>query len=160
MHSFGHGRYVFLARSHKVSIAIALFFLLIIFYLAHPPNTFFRPKGFQNSRPIPSTQITRPQVCRHLAVASVVGWHFEIYMSIVGVLEKELCPHPNGSVNVYTPETFGYGFDNIINELGLYHGHFSNIPTFFDDMESTSLFPEDEGSPMIDMIFLGTCESE
>jgi hypothetical protein len=155
MPSFG---YVFLARSRKVSIAIALFFVVIIFYLARPPNVFFLPTGFQNSRP--STQITRPQVCRHVAVASVVGWHFEIYMSIVGVLEKELCSHPNGSVSVYTPETFGYGFENIISELGLYHGRFSNIPTFFDDIESTSLFPEDEGSPMIDMIFLGTCESE
>jgi hypothetical protein len=81
------------------------------------------------------------------------------FRNLLGVLEKELCPHPNGSVSVYIPETFGYGFENIINELGLCHGRFSEFPTFFNEIESTGLFAEDEGSS-IDMIFLGTCESE
>jgi hypothetical protein len=155
MHSFGR-------HQASIAIVIASLFLLTVFYLSPYPRTFFLPKGPHSPTPVhfPTQEYARPRVCRHVAVASAVGWHFEIYMSIVGVLEKQLCPLPEGSVRVYTPGAFGYGFDNIIDELGLYHGNFSSIETFFNDVDSTRLFPEDEGSPMIDMIFLGTCESE
>ena len=145
----------FLARRSSIFTAIALFF--IIFYAAYSPSLFL---GFRTSRnPVLHVEVARP-VHRHVAVASVVGWHFEIYMSIVGILEKELSASASGGVRVYRPEPFGYGFEKIVNELGLYHGHSSDIETFFSDIDSTALYPEDEGSPMIDLIFLGTCESE
>jgi hypothetical protein len=80
-------------------------------------------------------------------------------MSIVAVLEKELCSNPTGGVHVYLPESFRYGFDNVVDELGLYHGNFSTKDALFDDLESTNLFHDDEGS-MIDMIILPSCEWE
>jgi len=78
-------------------------------------------------------------------------------MDIVSVLENELCPHPTGSVHVYLPQHFVYGFDRVVDELGLYHGNFSTKHDIFNDMDSTSLFPDDVGS-MIDMIILPSCE--
>jgi hypothetical protein len=149
-----------ISHRHKPTIAIVavtLFFFLSFLFFAHPlkPLSILTGKGFRNSEPTPSEPDLR--VCRHVAVASYVGWHFEIYMSIVAVLEKELCPFPTGSVHVYLPESFRYGFDNLVDELGLYHGNFSTKHELFDDMDSASLFPEDEGS-MIDMIVLPSCE--
>jgi hypothetical protein len=92
-------------------------------------------------------------------VASVVGWHFEIYMSIAGVVERELSL-AGGDVRVYTPESFGYGFEDIVRDSGIYRGDTLRTDSFFRDLDSTTLYPSNEESPMIDMIVLGTCESE
>jgi hypothetical protein len=53
-------------------------------------------------------------------VASYVGWHFEIYMGIVGDLVKVL--PPTEGVRVYPPDRFSYGFDRVVEEIGLYNG--------------------------------------
>jgi len=134
----------FLVRRSSIFITVA--FLCIIFYASRLSSLFLGSKTWNS----PAIEVGRP-VCRHVAVASAVGWHFEIYMGIVGNVEKELSTSACGSVRVYRPESFGLGFEGIVDELGLYHGQYSTIEAFFSDIDH-----QDEGSPVIDLIFLGT----
>jgi hypothetical protein len=155
---------MFLPLRHKTTFAIifvALFFLSFAFYTAHSPRTysFLTGQGFPNSETTFSLEVNQP-ICRHVAVASYVGWHFEISMSMVSVLEKELCPYPTGGVRVYIPHPFGQGFDSLADELNLYHGEFfDHKEALFEDLDSTTLFPGDKGS-MIDTVILPSCEWE
>lgn len=113
---------------------------------------------------LPSETLHEPtyhrHVSTHIAIASYVGWHFEIYMGIVGTLERTFLNSENHTVQVYIPEHFRYGFDKLVDELGLYHGQLSDKDSFLRDIDSTNLYPEDQGTSMIDLVILPSCEWE
>jgi hypothetical protein len=90
-------------------------------------------------------------------VATYVSWHFEIYMGIVSDL-VEVLP-PTEDVRVYPPDRFGYDFESVAEEIGLYNGTLYDKETFYRDIDATDLYPGDEGS-MIDLIILPSCEFE
>ena len=81
-------------------------------------------------------------------------------MGIVGTLERTFLNSENHTVQVYIPEHFRYGFDKLVDELGLYHGQLSDKDSFLRDIDSTNLYPEDQGTSMIDLVILPSCEWE
>jgi len=117
-----------MARRRSVWLATSLFLGIILFALYQ--TSFQKLTG---QEPIFRVHAPRPPLRRHVAIATVVGWHFEIYMSMASTVERVL--GSSGSVHVYTPpEPFGYGFEELVTELGLYHGNISFMESFFRDI--------------------------
>ena len=139
-------------RGRSISIAIVCL-LCVVFYTTPSPRLLLPNISHNPARPI---EVAR-HLCHHVAVASIVSWHSDIYMSLPGVVSQELLC---GDVRVYAPGPFPGNFQKVVDEVGLYHGPPADIETLFTDLDSTTLYPEENGSPMIDFLFLGTCESE
>jgi hypothetical protein len=140
----------------KFAIATVLFLICIVLYSSFSPNWLIFPDLHNFA---PPTKVTHP-VCHHVAVATFVGWHYEVYMDIADVVSQQLSC---GDVRVYAPgapRPFNYGFEQIVDELSLYHGPLSGVDDFFRDINSSTLFAEEAGLPMIDVVVLGTCELE
>lgn len=55
---------------------------------------------------------------------------------------------------VYSPEKFRFGFDNIVEMLGLYKGDVRPSENLFDDLDT-----EVDGRK-VELVVLGTCEVE
>jgi len=88
------------------------------------------------------------QMHQNIAVASSVGFHFDVYMAVVWSLERVM--KGNGSVQVYAPSPFPHDFEQIVDRLGLYHGHIKNPTDLISDMANTN----------ISLLIIGTCEFE
>lgn len=111
--------------------------------------------GLDKLRVVPPSDGSRIPVRRrhNIAVASVFGYHFDVYMALVWTLRKVLSSDEQGVVRVFA-EPFSMGFPAIIDRLGLYRG---------TQMSPNDLVPEvllSSINTSIDMVILGTCEVE
>ncbi|PPR07644.1 hypothetical protein CVT24_006546 [Panaeolus cyanescens] len=103
-----------------------------------------------------------PQKRQRVAIASTFGYHFDVYLALAWTMQRVMSrpPNPaahdlggNGTVAVYTPEPkFHFGFDKVIDALGLYKGEIKPSENLFDDLDK-----EVDGHK-IDLVVLGTCE--
>ncbi|SJL09859.1 uncharacterized protein ARMOST_13240 [Armillaria ostoyae] len=91
----------------------------------------------------------------HIAIASTFGFHHDVYMALawtVGrVLERSVA---GGSLQVYAPSPFGFGFQTVVDDLDLYHGKIHNPDDLIRDLRSTGT------ETVYDIVILGTCEIE
>jgi hypothetical protein len=90
-----------------------------------------------------------PQRRKNIAVVSGFGFHFDVYLPLVSSLEQAM--EDGGSVHVYAPSPFAFGFQKLVDQLGLYHGNVEDPDNFLHDLA---------GSHSIDMVIMGTCEVE
>jgi hypothetical protein len=97
------------------------------------------------------TPVIHPATFVHsnIAVASNFGYHFDVYLPLVWSIQRAL--KGRGHVQVYASTPFGFNFQNVSQELGLYHGHVREPKDLINDIRSSP-----EGG--IDMVVLGTCE--
>ncbi|KAF9031612.1 hypothetical protein BJ165DRAFT_1518719 [Panaeolus papilionaceus] len=104
---------------------------------------------------------TLPQKRRRVAIASTFGYHFDVYVALAWTMQRVMGKPPNslswdvggsGSVVVYSPEKFRFGFDNIVDMLGLYKGDVRPSENLFDDLDM-----EVDGRK-VELVVLGTCE--
>ena len=148
-----------LGRRSNISVSIAFILCMVIYASRSPSFLYLGSKTFNN--PAHPEELIR-HVCRHVAVATTVDWHFDIYMNVAGTVEKELAASSCGDsdVRVYRPSPFRYKFEQMVAELGPFHGQFFGQEGLITDLNSTTLYPEDTESPMIDLLILGTCEWE
>jgi len=148
-----------LGRRSNISVSIAFILCMVIYASRSPSFPYLGSKTFNN--PAHPEELIR-HVCRHVAVATTVDWHFDIYMNVAGTVEKELAASSCGDsdVRVYRPSPFRYKFEQMVAELGPFHGQFFGQEGLITDLNSTTLYPEDTESPMIDLLILGTCEWE
>ena len=68
------------------------------------------------------TPATLPTTLLHqnIAVASVFGWHFNVYLLLIWSMQRVL--KGQGNVQVYADTPFEHNFQNLSDELGLYRG--------------------------------------
>ncbi|PPQ75088.1 hypothetical protein CVT24_010153 [Panaeolus cyanescens] len=103
-----------------------------------------------------------PQKRQRVAIASTFGYHFDVYLALAWTMQRVMSrlPNPaahdlggNGTVAVYTPESeFHFGFNKIIDALGLYKGEIKPSENLFDDLDKAM------DGHKIDLVVLGTCE--
>lgn len=91
-----------------------------------------------------------PVTRKHVAIASFFGYHFDVYMALAWTLERVLTKVPGSELHVFA-QPFYYGFQSVVEDLGLYHG-------VRDDVED--FLPYVRSNPTLDLIVLGTCEVE
>ncbi|PPQ76793.1 hypothetical protein CVT24_011336 [Panaeolus cyanescens] len=103
-----------------------------------------------------------PQKRQRVAIASTFGYHFDVYLALAWTMQRVMSrpPNPaahdlggNGTVAVYTPEPeFHFGFDKIIDALGLFKGDIKPSENLFDDLDKVV------DGHKVDLVVLGTCE--
>ncbi|KAF7351772.1 putative eukaryotic translation initiation factor 5 [Mycena sanguinolenta] len=95
-----------------------------------------------------------PQRRHRIAVATTYSPHMDVYMSFAWTLQRVMDRKPfGGTVEVYAPP-FPYGFQTIVERLGLYRGVVQKPDTFLDAMN------DNVGDGGIDIVVLGTCEAD
>lgn len=87
---------------------------------------------------------------KHVAIASVFGFHFDVYMALAWTMERVLAKVPDSELQVFA-HPFYYGFQSVVDSLGLHHGPRNDIEDFI---------PYLRNNPTLDLIVLGTCEVE
>ena len=92
-----------------------------------------------------------PQVRKNIAIASSFGAHHDVFLALAWTVERVM---KNRTLTVYAPLPYGHGFQDIVDELGLFHGITKNYDELIRDVLAN---PGAEG---IDIIILGTCEVE
>ena len=99
------------------------------------------------------TKVLPPRRRNNIAVASVFGYHFDVYMALVWTLERAFTADEPGTVRVFA-DPFPLGFPVVIDRLGLYSGPLLKP----DELIPELIAPADNNQ--IDMVILGTCEIE
>lgn len=94
----------------------------------------------------------RPALKGKIAVASMFGYHFDVYLSLVWTLERLV--KQGTSIQVYTPEPYHFNFEEIVDGFGLYDGSIKDVKTLVHDLS------HGEGDDAIRLLILGTCEVE
>ena len=92
-----------------------------------------------------------PQLRKNIAIATSFGNHHDVFLALAWTIERVM---KNGTLTVYAPLPFGYGFQDVVDKLGLFHGVAKDNGELIRDVLAN---PGDGG---IDMIILGTCEVE
>jgi hypothetical protein len=67
---------------------------------------------------------------------------------------KRVMQGTGGSIDVYADTPMEFGFQKIVEDLGLYDGTFRNPANLIRDLTTNT------GDGAIDMVILGTCEIE
>lgn len=144
---------MFYKPSRAFTITAVLLVIAILSSLWYTNDAFIPHVAFkscQNTKPViihPTTLIRS-----NVAVASNFAYHFDVHLALVWTIQRVL--KGIGHVQVYAPAPFGFNFQNISDELGLYRGHVKEPKDLVDDIRSN---PRDGG---IDVVILGTCEVE
>jgi hypothetical protein len=97
--------------------------------------------------------LSTPHKRHRVVVASTFGFHYDVYMALAWTF-KRVMQGSHGSIEVYAPTPFAFGFQRIVEELGLYDGTVRNPSDLIHDLTSNT------GDGGIDMVILGTCEIE
>ncbi|KAJ3558614.1 hypothetical protein NM688_g815 [Phlebia brevispora] len=87
---------------------------------------------------------------RNIVVASMFPHHFDVYMALVWTLQRVLEHLPGTQIRVFAAP-FNYGFQSLVEQLGIYRGKRHNS----DQLLS---FLAGEDGRTVDMVILGTCE--
>lgn len=109
-----------------------------------------------------------PQKYHRIAFASHFVWHFDVYLSLAGTIQRTISlaqpthsggheKHTKGSVVVYKGDEnqFGRGFGSVVQKIGLLEGvEMREEGRLLEDLERGSK------EERIDMLVLGTCEME
>lgn len=90
----------------------------------------------------------QPTMRKNVAVASLFGAHFDVYMAVVWTLGRVM---KEGSLQVYSSGPFRFDFQSIVESCGLFDRDLKDQRDFLKDMR------EDLS---IDLVILGTCEIE
>lgn len=98
----------------------------------------------------PGPKAIAPITRKHVAIASFFSYHFDVYMALAWTLERVLAAVPGSNLHVFA-QPFFYGFQSVVEDLGLYHGARGGIEDFMPYVRS---------NPTLDTIILGTCEVE
>ncbi|KAF9493156.1 hypothetical protein BDN71DRAFT_1419911 [Pleurotus eryngii] len=100
----------------------------------------------------PQTNFDRQRLRRkNVAIASTFGFHHDVFLALAWTMKRVLGP-TDGAVQVYARTPYAFGFQEIVDELGLYKGPVKTPEELVQDITRNN----DEGS--IDLIVLGTCE--
>jgi hypothetical protein len=94
-----------------------------------------------------------PQKRYRVVIGSTFGYHHDVYMALAWTFKRVL-QTSRGTIEVYAPTPFFFGFGRIVEELGLYDGIIQNPDNLIRDLTSNT------GDGGIDMVILGTCEIE
>lgn len=107
----------------------------------HPP---FDSTAVGDSQPpaIPSPRR------KHVIIASFFAFHFDVYMALAWTLKRVLGQVSGAQIDVFAAP-FYYGFENIVQEYGLYDGV---------RREPAELVSFIQKNPTVDVVVLGTCE--
>ena len=85
----------------------------------------------------------------NVAVASDFGFHYDVYLTLVGTMQRAM--NGAGSFSVYAPLPLGFDFQTVVDKFGLYHGPpIQSFDALLSDLETSS----------VDLILIGTCEVE
>jgi hypothetical protein len=140
--------------ARRYIIAVAIVFCLIVNLLWSrglaplvQHECTFSPRHNHPSLNFPSI----PQKRQNIADMSGFGFHHDVYMALVWTMERVM---QTGSVEVYADTPFGYDFQSIVDQFGLYHGVFHPPQDFIPAIRNNT------GDGGIDLVVLGTCEIE
>jgi hypothetical protein len=95
---------------------------------------------------------SQPQVRKNIALATHFGLHQDVMVALAWTIERVM--KNNGTLSIYAPWPPPFGLEDIVNDLGLFHGVVKQDPELMRDILS------DPGPGGIDMIIFGTCEVE
>jgi hypothetical protein len=126
-----------------VSVAVLLFIIVASLWYKNDAQC-----GLSSSILCPN-QASTALIHKNIVVASIFGWHFDVYLALVWSMQRVL--KGRGNVQVYAVTPYPYDFQSIINELALYRGSFNKPTDLIGDLRRNT---------MIDMIVFGTCEYE
>jgi hypothetical protein len=95
---------------------------------------------------------TVPQVRKNVALATHFGFHHDVTFALAWTIERVM--KDNGKFAVYAPYPLSWNFQDVVDELGLYHGPMNSHENLISDLL------ENPGDGGIDMVILATCEIE
>lgn len=105
------------------------------------------------------SSVPAPSRRRHIAVASVMPYHSEVYDALVWTLERIIRKHSEEGITVSLYESSSEGeFTNLMKDLEMVTVPVRRSEDLRIDISRTDLFGKD--GEMIDMVLLGTCEGE
>jgi hypothetical protein len=137
-------------RRYILSTAAILLFIIIASSLWYKEETLCKLSLRVSSCPSKSaTAHPTTLVHRNIAVASVFGFHFDVYLALVWTMQRVM--KGQGNVQVYAETPFAYEFQNITDELALYQGSFKDPAQLISDLHRDIT---------IDMVVFGTCSVE
>ncbi|KAF4571606.1 hypothetical protein EYR36_008948 [Pleurotus pulmonarius] len=100
----------------------------------------------------PQTNFDRQRLRRkHVAIASAFGFHHDVYLALAWTMKRVMGPS-GGAVQVYARTPYAFGFQEIVDELGLYNGPVKTPEELVKDITQHG------GEGSIDLVVLGTCE--
>ncbi|KAH6914689.1 hypothetical protein BKA70DRAFT_1510095 [Coprinopsis sp. MPI-PUGE-AT-0042] len=129
----------FRLRSFSVLIAGVLLIVTLLHFSGSPLH--HRSMVITNERP-------QQTVRKNIAVASLFGAHFDVYMAVVWTLGRVM---KEGRIQVYSNGPFRFDFQTVVESIGLFEGTLKDQGDFLPELR------EDES---IDLVILGTCEIE
>lgn len=132
------------------AVSAAIIFLYSIWHFRGQSLDISRHITFEDS-PETKSLAAIPQKRMNVAIASSFGFHFDVYMTVAWTLQRVM---KEGNVQVYTPGTFGYDFQSIVEKYGLYKGTYKEHTALTQDVL------DGNGDGGIDLIVFGTCELE
>ncbi|KAJ8519067.1 hypothetical protein ONZ45_g3952 [Pleurotus djamor] len=155
----------FFAKRHFVLVGVASTTVLVAFSLlwgspihSRSATQFGVPNDFHDNSCSATTGLpadvalaTQPIRHRNIAIASTFGFHHDVYLALAWTMERVMNKH--GKLQVYANLPFAYAFQDIVDQLGLYHGEVKPTPELIPAMKELG---GDGGG--IDMLILGTCE--
>ncbi len=109
--------------------------------------------GTQNSDPdLGEQSALGPIRRRNVAISSVFGFHFDVYMALAWTLDRLRDRNPVFRLRVFA-DTFPDGFEVIIKKTEMYQG---------ERYTASELLPRmrEQDGDVIDLLILGTCEVE
>jgi hypothetical protein len=135
--------------SRTITITAVLLFTVISSSLWRGKDTILRGVSYGGGTRSGIDSVTN--VRSNVALASNFGFHFDVYLPLAWSIQRVL--QGQGHAQVYASTPFGFNFQNVSDELGLYRGHFKGPGDLIDDIR---LNPSDGRG--IDIVILGTCE--
>lgn len=108
--------------------------------------------GEQSPPAVDDLSTLNPVKRHNVAVASLFGYHFDVYMALAWTLDRIRDRTPGLRLRVFA-DTFYYGFEDVVKNLGMYHGERYDANQLLSSMS-------DQNGDMIDLLILGTCEFE
>lgn len=88
---------------------------------------------------------------KNVAIASTFGFHHDVFLALAWTMKRVL-GQTGGAVQVYARTPYAFGFQEIVDELGLYKGPVKTPEELVQDITRNN------GEGSIDLVVLGTCE--
>jgi hypothetical protein len=92
---------------------------------------------------------TIPEKRTNIVIASWFNFHFEVYLALAWTLRRVMSH--NVQLQVYAEQPFGFGFQDVVDNWGIYPGEVKDRNNLIADIKKNI---------DIDMVVLGTCEIE
>jgi len=92
----------------------------------------------------------QPQKRRNIAFATEFPFHHDVMLALAWTFQRVM--GKDGQISLYAPSPLSWDFQDVMNDLGLYHGTIKNRDDLLKDINDNG---SDGG---IDMVVFGTCE--